>query len=71
MTKNIRGLLAIHLAVLLFGLSGLFGKWLSLPPLVIVLGRTFFASLTLGLALGLKGRSLRPVSRSDFKTFIL
>jgi drug/metabolite transporter (DMT)-like permease len=45
------GLVDIHSAVLLFGLAGLFGKWLPLSPLVIVLGRVFFASLALALIL--------------------
>jgi drug/metabolite transporter (DMT)-like permease len=45
------GLLDIHTAVLLFGLAGLFGKWLPLSPIFIVLGRVFFASLTLALLL--------------------
>jgi drug/metabolite transporter (DMT)-like permease len=42
-----RGLLAIHSAVFLFGVSGLFGKLLVLSPLVIVFGRTFFGALAL------------------------
>lgn len=41
------GLLQVHLAVFLFGLAGLFGKFLSCSPVFIVLGRTLFASLTL------------------------
>ncbi len=45
------GLVDIHVAVLLFGLAGLFGKWLPLSPLFIVLGRVFFATLTLALIL--------------------
>jgi drug/metabolite transporter (DMT)-like permease len=45
------GLIDIHTAVLLFGLAGLFGKWLPLSPLFIVLGRVFFASLALALIL--------------------
>ncbi len=40
-------LLALHGAVLLFGLSGLFGKWLDLPPVLIVLGRTAVAAAAL------------------------
>jgi len=46
-----QGLVDIHLAVLLFGLAGLFGKWLPLSPLFIVLGRVFFASMALALIL--------------------
>lgn len=40
-------LTAIHLAVILFGFSGLFGKFLTCTPLVIVFGRTAFAALAL------------------------
>ena len=47
-TLNLRpGILEIHLAVLLFGFSGLFGKFLHCSPAVIVFGRTFLAALTL------------------------
>lgn len=45
-TKN-KSLIEIHLAVLLFGLSGLFGKFLSLSSIIIVLGRVFFSSIFL------------------------
>ncbi len=40
-------MLEIHCAVFLFGMAGLFGKFLALPPLIIVFGRTLFASLCL------------------------
>ncbi len=53
----------IHLAAGLFGLAGLFGKWISLSPFLIVLGRVGFASLILGIALGIARQSLRPVLR--------
>ncbi|OOM70453.1 EamA-like transporter family protein [Clostridium puniceum] len=44
--KN-KSLVEIHLSVFLFGLSGLFGKVLSLPSIIIVLGRVFFSSIFL------------------------
>jgi drug/metabolite transporter (DMT)-like permease len=44
--KN-KSLMEIHIAVFLFGLSGLFGKLLSLPSMIIVLGRVFFSSVFL------------------------
>ncbi len=44
-------LLQIHIAVLLFGVSGLFGKLVALPAGLIVLGRVFFASVFLLLIL--------------------
>jgi drug/metabolite transporter (DMT)-like permease len=40
---------ALHAAVLLFGFAGLFGKWLVLSPLLIVLARTLIAAAALGL----------------------
>ena len=65
MTQKRHGLLEIHLAVLLFGLAGLFGKLLSLSPFFIVLGRTFFAALTLSAALFYSKTQIRPKSRQD------
>jgi drug/metabolite transporter (DMT)-like permease len=58
----------IHAAVLLFGLAGLFGKWLSISPLLIVLGRVFFASLTLTLILLL---SRQGFDVNPHKTYLL
>lgn len=40
-------MMKIHIAVFLFGLSGLFGKLLVLPTMIIVLGRVFFSSILL------------------------
>ena len=40
-------LVAIHLAVILFGFSGLFGKFLTCSALMIVFGRTSFAAMAL------------------------
>jgi len=42
-------LVALHAAVALFGLAALFGKWIALPAIAIVLGRTAVASITLAL----------------------
>jgi drug/metabolite transporter (DMT)-like permease len=70
MTQKRHGLVEIHLAVLLFGLAGLFGKLLSLPPFVIVLGRTLFASLTLSAALFFSKTQIRPKSKQDLVVLI-
>jgi len=48
-TPQNKSLIEIHIAVLFFGLAGLFGKLILLPPLVIVLGRVFFAAVFLAL----------------------
>jgi drug/metabolite transporter (DMT)-like permease len=41
-------IVAVHLAVLLFGAAGLFGKLVALPPTLLVLGRVVFAAGALG-----------------------
>jgi len=43
-----KGLARIHFAVFLFGFAGLFPRWIALPSVAIVFGRTFFATLALG-----------------------
>jgi drug/metabolite transporter (DMT)-like permease len=60
-----RALVALHVAVLLFGFAGLFGKWLPLPPAVIVFGRAAVASLALALLLPLFGE--RGEARGRFE----
>jgi drug/metabolite transporter (DMT)-like permease len=45
---------SLHAAVALFGFAGLFGKWIDLPPTMIVLGRTIVAAIALGMVLGLR-----------------
>ncbi|MHB8072810.1 DMT family transporter [Desulfosporosinus fructosivorans] len=47
MNAKARSLTEIHLAVLLFGISGLFGKLITLSPTIIVLGRVLFSSIFL------------------------
>ena len=65
MTRPQVALLQVHASVFLFGMSGLFGKFLALPATVIVLGRTGFATLALGLVLIGGEQTLRLRSRRD------
>lgn len=44
-------LVSLHLTVLLFGGAGLFGRWLTVSPWMMVFGRTLFAALALALCL--------------------
>jgi drug/metabolite transporter (DMT)-like permease len=44
-----RSLAALHVSVLLFGFAGLFGKWIALPPVLIVFGRASLAFAALAL----------------------
>jgi len=71
MTPKRHGLIDIHVAILLFGLAGLFGKFLFLPPLVIVFGRTSFAALTLSAILFYSKTQIRTKSIQDFTVLIL
>ncbi len=52
-----KGILEVHSAILLVGLTGLFGKFLALSPVMIVFGRAAFASATLGLVILILRRS--------------
>jgi drug/metabolite transporter (DMT)-like permease len=58
-------LVRIHLAVVLFGFPGLFGKWLALPPVLIVFGRVVFAAATLAVVMAAGRRGFRVGSRRD------
>lgn len=52
-------LVALHLAVALFGFAALFGQWIALPATMIVLGRTAIAAVTLALVLRTRRQPLR------------
>jgi drug/metabolite transporter (DMT)-like permease len=65
MNTQKKSLQQIHLAVLLFGLAGLLGKMIFLPPALIVLGRVAFASLALLGIISISGIKLRLDSRQD------
>jgi len=66
-----RSLLEIHLAVLLFGFPGLFGKWIPLSPPLIVLGRVILASLALGVALAVRRAPLRIAPARDLALLVV
>ena len=51
-----RSMIELHIAVVLFGISGLFGKLIPLDPVQIVFGRTIIGALALLVALGIKGQ---------------
>lgn len=66
-----RSLLEIHLAVFLFGLSGLFGKILALPAMIIVLGRAFFASAFLFILLLSFKKTIKLEQQKDYVFMLL
>ena len=65
------GLLEIHIAVLFFGMAGLFGKLVNQPPAVIVFGRVFFAMAFLLPALGYRKQSLKLDKTSDYLALLV
>lgn len=64
-TSHGAALAMLHLAVALFGFAGLFGKWLALPAVTIVFGRTLVAAAALAALLRL-GRQPGALSASRF-----
>ena len=62
--KRNAAIVSVNIAVLLFGLAGLFAKWIQLPAICITFGRVLFSSIALGLYLLLRRQSFL-VSRRD------
>lgn len=66
MKNQKKSLISIHIAVLLFGLAGLFAKWVLLPAVIIVLGRVIFSSLSLFFLLKVKKARVRLDKGRDY-----
>ena len=62
--KNL-SLLQLHIAVFLFGISGLFGKFLAQPSIIIVLGRVFFSSIFLLFGIYTSKENLKIKNKKD------
>lgn len=69
-TKN-KNLAQIHLAVFLFGIAGLFGKLLILPPMIIVLGRVFFSSVFLLVLMLFLKKDIKLKQQKDYFYFAI
>lgn len=61
-----KGLISVHLAVLLFGIVGLFAKLVDLPSVIIVLGRVFFSSVFLWCFLFFRKQKIRLNTKADY-----
>ena len=59
-----RALVALHAAVALFGFAALFGKWIALSAVAIVLGRTAIAAATLALVAAIRGEEFARPTRA-------
>jgi len=71
MKTNKFSIMKIHLGVFLFGLSGIFGKLLTFPSMIIVLGRVFFSSIFLLLVMLYLKKDLKLKHQKDYKYFAL
>ena len=60
-----RAILSVNVAVLLFGLAGLFAKWIHLPAIGITFGRVFFSLIALGIYHIVRKQSFRIEERKD------
>ncbi len=67
--KN-KALLAVNFAVLLFGLAGLFARWVHLPAIGITFGRVFFSSIALALCMGAGRIPFRLTNRRDLRLLL-
>lgn len=71
MNTQKKGLLQVHLAVLLFGMTSLFAKMVDLPGIVITFGRVLFSSLFLWLMLKMRKTEIRLRNRKDYGAFFI
>lgn len=71
MNTNKKSYLEVHIAVFLFGLTGLFAKLINLNPFIIVLGRVSVAALFLSIWLVTTKKSLKLNSKKDYWKMVL
>lgn len=70
MQKTPSYLMQINLAVVLFGLSGVIGKDIALPAVLVTLGRVIFSSLVLFIMLKVNKQELHLASLRDGLIFL-
>lgn len=63
--------LEVHIAVFLFGMTGLFGKFIDLSPFIIVLGRVFVAAVFIFIWLLLSKETIKLKNYSDYKKLFI
>lgn len=66
MDVKTKSLIKIHVAVLLFGITGLFGKFIALPATLITLGRVFFSSSAFFVVFKIKNVNYNLKSKKDY-----
>jgi len=71
MTNSFKGLLSVHSAVLIFGLTALFSKLISLTALEITLLRSIFAMLVISILFLGQRKSIQLSKTKDYGTVIV
>ena len=71
MTNSFKGLIAVHSAVLIFGLTALFSKLITLTALEITLLRSIFAALVIFIIFLWQKKSIRLSLTKDYGIVIL
>lgn len=66
METNKKAILNLHIAVMLFGLSGVIGQFVEVPSVMVALGRVTCSSMLLLCMIGIKRESLRLESKKDY-----
>ena len=67
-----RALAAIHVAAVLFGLTGIFGELIQVGAMLITAGRASFAVLALFISIRSQGRGLgQGMKTADFRTLLM
>ena len=59
-----QAVISVNIAVILFGLAGLFARWIRLPSILITFGRVLFSSAALGIFLLIRKQRLK-MERKD------
>lgn len=65
-----QNILFLHIAVMLFGLSGVVAQFVEIPAVLVALGRVICSSLLLLLIAVFKKDSLRLQSKKDYALII-
>ena len=60
-----RAIISVNISVLLFGLAGLFAKWIQLPAISITFGRVLFSSIALSIFILVKKQSFQIRDKRD------
>ena len=66
-----KNILYLHIAVMLFGLSGVTAQFVQIPAVLVALGRVVCSSILLFVIAFIKKDSLKLHSRKDYGLIIL